>query len=394
MHSDWATRFQRRGTWLSVAVLLLLLPALVAPFGAILVAVSASLALAAAVWPWPWGKMSLAAAIGTMSGLSLLLDAVYPGHPGMTLVWMPVEFTALLVLFSRGVRHLPGKQVLPLSALAGAAILLLPLRFTLHSDPIRLDTSVLAAATALFPLAIAAGVGVYLRGLDNRRVVAVDRARQEQRLEVARDLHDFVAHEVTGIVVEAQAAQYAGFSHEEALAAFARVEAAGLRALASMDRTVAALRAASEDAAPPPPRLYGIGDLPELLGRFGEGGTRVDLRLDEHTTGQLDREADACAYAVVLESLTNIRRHAPATALVTVHVELVPGPAVAVTVTDAGDPAATGQTREGGGSGLAGLAERCEALGGRLDAGRSGPGWAVRVTLPAQDLSRTVRISR
>ncbi len=93
-------------------------------------------------------------------------------------------------------------RLVPLAFLLGAAVLATPLRW-----------SVFAAALFTAPLgitvAIALGVGLYLRALDARRSRSLAAARRDERLELARDLHDFVAHHVTGIVVQAQAARFA-----------------------------------------------------------------------------------------------------------------------------------------------------------------------------------------
>ena len=153
----------------------------------------------------------------------------------------------------------------------------------------------------------AAGAGLYLRLGDHRRRLAEEQARRAHRLDLARDLHDLVAHEVTGIVIAAQAA------------ALPDIEAAGLRALEAMDRMVGTLRG------PVSQRVHGVADLPDVVRRFSSTGpTAATLSMPEvpGTPGAPDLSPDAskAAYHVVIEALTNVRRHAPAATTVTVTV--------------------------------------------------------------------------
>ncbi|MEV7376914.1 sensor histidine kinase [Streptomyces lydicus] len=385
MNDDIPPR-QRRGRWAGVAAALMLAPAVISPPSAWLLAVLAAVTLAVAILAWPAGRISLAQAAGGAALLSLAADGGYFGQPGLVILWYPFETVALLVLLERVVRHVPGRRVAFAGALTGAAAVLLPLRFTLHAPAAGLKESVFATSVALFPAAVATGIGLYLRSLDNRRAHAVVSARREQRLEVARDLHDFVAHEVTGIVLEAQAAQLGDASPAETRALLQRIEKAGLRALDSMDQTVTTLREADgrKWGEPPPTRLYGLADLPELVGRFSSmAAAEVALSLEDEVAGTLSREAEDTAYRVVLEALTNVRRHAPQAGRVEVFAGRTADRAVEIAVADDAGPGAPAGTRQGGGTGLAGLEERVGALGGRLDAGPHGPGWRVRCLLPA-----------
>ncbi|MFE0376975.1 sensor histidine kinase [Streptomyces inhibens] len=378
---------QKRRRWCGVAAAMMLAPAVIAPPSAYLLAVMAALTLAVSILAWPTGRISLAQAAGGVALLSLAADVGYFGQPGLVILWYPFETVALLVLLERVVRHVPSPRVAIVAPLTGAAVILLPLRFTLHAPNAGLKESVFAALLALVPAAGATGVGLYLRSLDNRRSHAVALARREQRLEVARDLHDFVAHEVTGIVLEAQAAQLSeDAGPEEHRALLQRIEKAGLRALDSMDQTVTTLREADgrKWGEPPPTRLYGLADLPELVGRFSSmAAAEVALSLEDEVAGTLSREAEDTAYRVVLESLTNVRRHAPQAGRVQVFAGRTADRAVEVSVADNAGPGAPAGTRQGGGTGLAGLGERVSALGGSLEAGPYENGWRVRCLLPA-----------
>ncbi|MFF2043646.1 sensor histidine kinase [Kitasatospora sp. NPDC058170] len=407
-------------------VLVLAAPVLLAHPGdhpaALLLAATAALAGAVAVLPWPSGRVTLAVAAGTAAVCSLALDAGYSGPYRLAGLWLPFEWAALLVLFGRAARRVRGRRVVPVLVLLAVALLLLPLRFTLRVPQSDWSASLLAVSLSLLPAVAVAGAGLYLRALDARRERAVSRARREQRLEVARGLHDFVAHEITGIVLEAQAGQLPGQDGEETAALLRRLEEAGLRALDSMDEMVGALREPQAEPTASATRVRGLADLPELVGRFGaSGSTRATVELAAESSAALSGEAEETVYAVVLEALTNIRRHAPGATEVAVRVAVQPvtgsggtdtgsggavigsggaeidagRPAIGtsrvveVSVTDDGGGAhgAKGllRRRTGGGTGLAGLAERVAVHGGTLDAGPHRPsGWRITCVLPVR----------
>ncbi|OKJ16892.1 sensor histidine kinase [Kitasatospora sp. CB01950] len=350
----------------AVAAALLFLPAAFAHGSAWLPAATAALILALTALRLPSVLAPVAAAL-----LSLAVDAGYFGDHGLELVWMPAEFATLLVLVVRTVRRLPARPAWAAGALTAAAALALPLRFALR-QPVPLDASVAGLALAVVPVAAALGAALYLRGQDDRRVRAVRDARREQRLAVARDLHDYVAHELTGILLEVQAAQVSGYDEAENARLLARLEAAGQRALTSMDHTLDTLRA-PDDAAP---RRHTLTELPALLDHFPD---RPALHGPAELPALPPAVEDA-AYRVALEALTNIRRHAPAADLITVALAHHPCAGLTVTVTDAGP--AHPHARSGGGTGLAALRSRIADLGGELTAGPHGTGWQVAATLP------------
>ncbi|MEU8510638.1 ATP-binding protein [Kitasatospora sp. NPDC048722] len=387
-------RFRRVPALLAGAALLL--PAVPAHPGehgaALLVALMAAVVTVTALLPWPAGRIALAAGAGAAAGLSLLLDVGYSGPYRLPAFWLPFEWIALLAVLFRVVRRVPGRLVGMVGAVVGCAAALLPLRFTLRMPHGSWAGSLIALLLALLPALGVAGAALYLRVLDARRERAVGRARREQRLEVARGLHDFVAHEITGIVLEAQAGQLGPQDGEETAALLRRLEEAGLRALDSMDEMVGALRDPQSDEAVRETRRYGPADLPELVARFeAAGGTRATVHLPPDPGALLAAEAGATVYAVVLEALTNVRRHAPEAGAVVVRVSAAMGAEVEVSVTnDGGPPARRGRRllrrRPGaGGTGLVGLTARVAAHGGTLTAGPHGPGgWRVVCTLPGR----------
>ncbi|MFE7632912.1 sensor histidine kinase [Kitasatospora sp. NPDC057518] len=398
----------------AVSALALLAPVLLAQpdarAAAALLALTAAFAVVVALLPWPAGRITLGAAVGAVAGASLLVDLVYPGPYRLPAFWLPFEWLALLGLLFRAVRGLSDRRVGPVGGLLGLAAVLLPLRFSLRTPQGGAAWSVVGVLLSLLPLLGVAGAALYLRVLDARRERAVARARREQRLEVARGLHDFVAHEITGIVLEAQAGQLPDQEPGETAALLRRLEEAGLRALDSMDEMVGALREpggeGGRDGRSDPPdreeradgattRRLGLADLPELVTRFGAtgaGGTtgapRATAELAPETAGRLSAEAEATAYAVVLEALTNIRRHAPQATEVTVRVAPGTDGTVELTVTDDGGPSRKPLLRRrpgAGGTGLAGLTARAAAHGGSLTAGPGTPGgWRVSCSLPGR----------
>ncbi|MFG2905019.1 sensor histidine kinase, partial [Kitasatospora sp. NPDC048286] len=382
----------------AVSALVLLPPVLLAQPGArgaaALLALTAVLAVVAALLPWPVGRITLGPAAAVVAAVSLLVDVVYPGPYRLPAFWLPFEWLALLGLLFRAVRRLPDRWAGPVGGLVGLAAVLLPLRFALRTPQGGAAGPVVGVLLSLLPLLGVAAAALYLRVLDARRERAVARARREQRLEVARGLHDFVAHEITGIVLEAQAGQLPGQEPEETTELLRRLEEAGLRALDSMDEMVGALRepdgrgggpGQGERSSVATTRRLGLADLPELVARFGATGATGALRatadLAPGTAGLLSAEAEATAYAVVLEALTNVRRHAPQATEVTVRVAPGPDGAVELTVTDGGGPARRPLLRRrpgAGGTGLAGLAARAAAHGGSVTAGPGTPaGWRV-----------------
>ncbi|OKK05008.1 hypothetical protein AMK26_16090 [Streptomyces sp. CB03234] len=264
----------------------------------------------------------------------------------------------------------------------------------------------------LLAAGLAGTVGGYLRSLDSRRLRSVHEARKAQRLQLAADLHDFVAHDVSGILVLAQAAQIvAGPGDGPLLPLLQRIEAAGQQALASLDRTVLMLgdsapaagslpadgegrdRARKSETRPAP---YGLADIPALLERFRCSG-RTEVALDfpraDEVTAEVPREVAATAHRAVVEALTNVRRHAGhATAVrVSVRSEAPSGESERMLVVSVRNTAPAidrasapfTEGRRGGGTGLAGLQERIAALSGILTAGPHGDGgWEVRARLP------------
>ncbi|RQX15235.1 two-component sensor histidine kinase [Micromonospora ureilytica] len=261
---------------------------------------------------------------------------------------------------------------------AGLAVAALPLRAGTESLLVIFGLlQVLAAAGA-------AGVGLYLRIMAAGRERAIALVRAEQRAEFARDLHDFIAHHVTGIVVQAQGARFvAEQDPQRVIVALEQIERAGAETMASMRRMVGILR--NPDAPPDAPLapLAGVTELEPLLTGFN-GAANAPARL--HVDGDLNGlpvEVSTSAYRVVMEGLTNTRQHAPDARSVNVAVRRTPD-WLLVRVADDGASPRTAPAR-GHGFGLIGLTERVRALGGTITAGPGvAGGWVLDAAFPLQ----------
>lgn len=227
----------------------------------------------------------------------------------------------------------------------------------------------------------ALAVGVWLRFLDARRRLTIDTARRDERLDLARELHDVVAHHVAGIVVQAQAARIVATKRPETLEdTLAGIESAGNDALAAMRRVVGLLR----DPDDSPRRAAGPEQLASLLDRFAGYGPQLHLRLPQTDERTWPPEVATTVYRIVQEALTNVVLHASTATNVTVAVDSGPT-GITVEITDdghAGSPVSP-PFAIGGGNGLLGMRERVQALGGELHVGPgSDGGWVVRARLP------------
>ena len=280
------------------------------------------------------------------------------------------ELLALGVLAGWSTRVLPAARLAPvLLALTAAIVGTAELRQRGESN--RFVNSAL-----LIGLAGCVGAGMLLRQSDRERAAAATRARQDERLAIARELHDVVAHHVTGMVVQAQAGQLV--AHRDparAASVLASIEQAGSEALTSMRRMVGALRTDDTDAPTAPAAT--LTELRELARHTSELGLPVRLEVD--TTLAVPADVAQSVHRIVREALTNAQRHAAGATEVTVRVERRIS-SLDVVVSD------DGRARSGpgaGGFGLVGMAERVEALGGTFAAGpHAGGGWEVHATFP------------
>jgi signal transduction histidine kinase len=218
--------------------------------------------------------------------------------------------------------------------------------------------------------------------LERARAEAARRAVAEERLRLARELHDVVAHSISVIAVQSGVGAHVAASQpEEAAKALAAIEVTSRAALIELRRLLGVLRQEGEpqgDLAPVP----GLADLEALLAEVAKAGLGVRLRV-EGTPSQLPAGVDLSAYRIVQEALTNVVKHAgEARAQVTIGYG---DQEITVEVTDNGlgvtVPVGDGRVRVG--HGLIGMRERVQVFGGDLEAGpRPGGGFRVAARLP------------
>ncbi|MEQ7127983.1 histidine kinase [Actinopolymorpha sp. B11F2] len=307
-----------------------------------------------------------------VAGVAILVArlAELPAEPG------PAMALALSVLVGSAVRALPARVAGVVAAggfavVAGSGVAALPAPGVPAVTVLNLTAWLAALAVALL-----------LRRIAARRRAIAENVRRDERLDLARELHDVVAHHITGIVVQAQAAQLVARKHPDRLdGSLAGIEAAGSDALAAMRRVVGLLRDTDDVA---PAMSPGLEQLSDLVRRFGGHGPDVRLHLpddDDDDAAAWPPEVTSTVYRVVQESLTNISRHARHAHAVTVGISQ-DRDAVTVEVTDDAAPASARRNLRRG-YGLVGMRERVEALGGALHAGpQEAGGWSVRATMP------------
>jgi signal transduction histidine kinase len=321
-----------------------------------------------------------------MLTLVLTLILVFPALvvvPDHVLVIGAVPMLALFTMAERGSRTLAlaiGVALVPIGLLTTA----------LRSDGtlLRVETLKTLAIVAL-PVAI----GMAVR--DRRAFVEAMRERAEraeasreeealrrvgeERLRIARELHDVVAHAMVAINVQAGVAAHLidrdpGTAHRS-LAEIKRVSG---EALTDLRSTLGVLRE-PRDAAPTRPAGT-LAAVPDLVQSVRAAGLDVTLTLEIAAAPPLPTAVEGAAYRILQEALTNVLRHAPAAGRVVVAVALR-GEGLEVEVVDDGDGGAA--PHPGSGNGLRGMHERAEVLGGTVRSGpREAGGWAVSAQLP------------
>ncbi len=311
-----------------------------------------------------------------------LVSAVFGADNG----W-PVSLTGIaasMALVAYVVRDTPVRQ----AALATAALVVATiLSMRLRSPSVLDDPSF--SLLLLFLLLVAVVAGWYFRARDRERNqtvrAAVTSAQQGERMALARELHDVVAHHVTGIVVQAQAAlMVADKNPGVALPALARIEHSGTEALNAMRTLVGSLRdgTAAWTAGNSEVADQATTDLSADIHSLVENFTGPPVELELDLPEQLPHEVGRSVLRLVQESLTNVGKHAPDATTVRVRVAYN-GEGLHVRVTDDGAKRPVSPAGGSGGYGLVGMRERVELLRGRFEAGPSGyVGWSVEAWLP------------
>lgn len=241
-----------------------------------------------------------------------------------------------------------------------------------------------------FAFAVAAGATLRRNALqraalaDALRRLDAERSRRErfvvaqERVRVARDLQTIVAHAVSLMLVQAEAAASLATSDPRAAEGAVRaLEAAGRSATGELRRMLGLLRAhpAEADRSAPMP---GLGSLDDLIEQMQHAGLEVQVVVTGSRPA-LPPGFDVTAYRIVQEALTNVLKHAGPTR---VQLQVRYGHEVALDVVDAGPADHARHAASAAGHGLIGMRERVSLLGGELSASPEEAGFAVRVRLP------------
>ena len=327
-------------------------------------------ALALALVPallWRRGRPLIAALLGW--GVAGLLSVIQLTRPVGDIDLY--SMTAVLVLLYSLVRWGSGRELV-----AGTAFVTVVVALGMYAGSTGW-AELFGGSALLLLVASLAAVFRYRADLWQRRQREV---RNEERVALARELHDTVAHHVSAIAVQAQAGRVVADSQPgKAAEVLAAIESEASRTLAEMRSMVRVLR--EEEAAAYAPQR-GVADLPALA--RADATPTVDVSLDG-ALPLLAPPVDAALYRMAQESLTNAVRHARGATHVGIHV-CREGDVVRLRVSD------DGQTDRGAapepGFGLLGMTERAHLLGGSLSAGPAPDGgWVVEVVLPVEALA-------
>ena len=248
-----------------------------------------------------------------------------------------------------------------------------------------------SAASVVFLAAVFVLLGVVVRVRrsgarqleEQERRHSGERALLEERQRIARELHDVVAHHMSVIAIQAEAAPYkTADPPPELVESFGEIRASALAGLAELRRVLGVLRTGGQDITPQP----GLADLDALLDSARSGGVSVTVTCSGNPVA-LSEGVDLSAYRIVQEALSNAMRHAPGS-----HVQVdmaYRGDGLALEVrNDVGSRTApvlvgSGDHAVGGGHGIIGMRERAAMLGGSLDAGPTEDGgFQVSAVLP------------
>lgn len=232
------------------------------------------------------------------------------------------------------------------------------------------------AIVAVMALILAAGeLARYQRqGRAERARVAEEESRRqasEERLTMAQELHDVLAHNISLIHVQASTALHLmDDDPSQARTALTAIKGASKEVLGELRSVLNVLR----EGAPRSPTA-GLDRLNDLVERSG-----LDVSLEQVEARPLPAQVERAAYRIVQESLTNAARYAPGSR-VSVRLEYLPAELV-ITVADTGASMPAVLAEEGSGNGIPGMRERASALGGTLTAGPTNTGYTVEARLP------------
>jgi signal transduction histidine kinase len=230
--------------------------------------------------------------------------------------------------------------------------------------------------------AYAAGVREQAERQVQAQLAEARRAVAEERLRIAREMHDVVAHSLSLIAMQAGVGHYVADARpEEAARTLASIEATSRTAMREMRRLVGVLR--DDQADPELAPAHGLADMGQLITGTADAGVQVQLEV-RGTQRPVPPGVDLAAYRIVQEALTNVVKHAQTTEsrVVVTYAD----DAVDLEITDAGHGAPADSVTAGAGHGIAGMAERVSLFGGEFHAGPlPGRGFRVAARLPLDD---------
>ena len=278
-----------------------------------------------------------------------------------------VNPATLLVLTHVLVRWAPGRHI---GIGLGVAAVCWMIAWSIPSDS--LPVMVLKGIVISLPVIS----GAATRHLAEMRHARALESRFNERHQIARELHDTLAHRMTAIAIQAQAGRAIAASDPKAvLETLATIEDTASSSLQDMRDIIGVLR----DSGSPIESHHTVADI-ERIANTNKGETPVRVRL-EGKLDDLGASVEAGLFRVVQESITNARRYARDASRISVHIN-GSADAVQLTVTDDGDPVRPG-ARIGSGYGIIGMTERVSLLGGDLSAGRGPAGrWVVDAQIP------------
>lgn len=330
--------------------------------------------------PLAWRRRSPVAVLGLVAvGVPLyLLFADLSAAP------MPAILVALYTVAAHGAR----RRTLQVAALLPPYVFAIVSVFSTGDGG---DLAQELAAVSQLALALAVGEAVrsqraFIAAIRDR----ADRVEREHELEarrrvdaermrIARDVHDVVAHSMATISTQASVGVHVGRDEPaRAIELLESIKQVSAQALHDLRHALGVLRDDSVDRQPTP----SVHDVPGLVEQARESGLEVVLRMEGASTA-LPTALQVAIYRIVQEGLTNVMRHAGG-ARATVRIA-VRGHTVVVDVTNDGTGAPTASSGSGTGSGLMGMRQRASAMGGELDAGRDADGgFGVHAVLPLE----------
>jgi signal transduction histidine kinase len=345
-------------------------------------------------------SVGLAVALGIAQGLPLVVS-LYRPHAGW---WLSLASGMLIsevvragadgpvwaepsLLVHLGVLALVGLQARPwvlvglwlLTLLAGA--ILVQRMPGLNASPDLAEMTTLSAVVLIAASALRGRREAHRRLAEQERISDAERARRallEERTRIARELHDVVAHHMSVIAIQAEAASYR--PPEQLAPSFAIIRANATEGLRELRRVTGVLRAeGSENDPGPQPTLDRLGDLVTNVQAAGLAVTTAVVG----TPRPLPPGVELSAYRIIQEALSNAMRHAPGS---DVRVEVAYRPASLELRVDNGRPRGQPVRSNGLGHGVLGMRERAVMLGGELSAGpRPDGGYGVGAVLPVTE---------